>query len=547
MPGVTDSRRRAGAILVGLYLLACAGLFVARFHANVIVRPFLVTDDTLQHLAFFEPVAGRPFREVSPQAAYMLDMLPPGAKACYAAGRACGLDTVLTSKLLTATLFAVTLALAFGLGRRVGAIPGGVALFTAVFILDGFFTQLAGGLARSFAYPAVLLAVLGAFAGSTALAALALVASALFYPPMMLFTGAVVVCAAVLPWSLGAGRPVTKRGLATAAVAFVAAVGLALPGLLAARSWGPQLTRAELEGLPEAGPHGRYQRTTALPLASLGATIGMTIDRVARVTPIVPKPVKSPSLAGLGWLFAALAAIPLALARRGQRRPLAVLWLLALGCTGAVTVAFPRLYYPGRTVQFVMPVLFLAGLAALTGRLADDARPGWLRTGLTAVICAAGLALAPAFTAGYNTDLGAERGLYAAIRALPAGALVAGLPSQVLDGVPLFGGRPILAGIETYNLYHRRYLELVRERMNDSLAMTFPASHEQLRALAAKTGARFLLLPTAPLHGECPAFRLFAPYADTAARLCRASDPAATAALPTVWADAGWRLASITE
>jgi hypothetical protein len=528
-------------------LVVCVALFAFRFHANVIARPYLITDDTLQHLAFFEPVGGRSFHDVAPQAGYLLDLLPVGVKAFYKAGLFLGLDTVLLSKLLTAKLFCLALALAFLLGRRIAGNTGGLAFFTALLIFDGVFTQFAGGVARAFGYPVVLLAVYGVFTRSTPTLAVSLIASALFYPPMVLFTGAAFACAVVLPRVLGDEGRATRRTVLTGGIVVAISILLALPGVLAGRSWGPALTRAELEALPEAGSHGRYQRISALPLPSFVATVEMTIDSVFRVSTTVPKPLKSPPLSRLHWLFAALAILPAFAARRQFLRPLLAVWILALACVGLATLTFPLFFYPSRTVLFVLPVVFLSGLAVVLSRVMELVTARWARAVLAGVLCLAGIVFAPPFKRGYNVELERYEGLYRTVRALPPEAVVAGLPSRALDAVPLFAARPFLASIETYNLFHWRYLRAVRERMADSLAMTFPATREQLHALSEKTGAHFVLLPASVERQGCPAFRLFTPYAAMAAELCNAADPGVTAALPTLWEDREWRLVALQE
>ena len=131
-------------------------------------------------------------------------------------------------------------------------------------------------------------------------------------------------------------------------------------------------------------------------------------------------------------------------------------------------LVFPYLYFPARYVVYTVPpvayVVLASGAAGLwpVGRI-DRRWARWLGAipGAVAVLLLGGRG---------SPEVGLDRlaastgGGYAAIRALPERALLAGWPSGMVNFAPWITGRPALVTFETHQALHEGYVLEMRRR-----------------------------------------------------------------------------------
>ena len=111
----------------------------------------------------------------------------------------------------------------------------------------------------------------------------------------------------------------------------------------------------------------------------------------------------------------------------------------------------------------------------------------------------------------------AQRPLYATLAELPKTSVVAGWPGQAIDNVPYLSRRTAFVTRETHMPFHRRYTELIRERMRAFVAAYYASDPEPLRALHRRYGVTHLVVDRKHFAAPPP---YFAPF-DAEARLGR--------------------------
>jgi hypothetical protein len=180
-------------------------------------------------------------------------------------------------------------------------------------------------------------------------------------------------------------------------------------------------------------------------------------------------------------------------------------------------VATPHLFLPERYVAYGVPVLALVGVPAAFSFLVAHAKAG-VRHAPVAWNLAV-LALVGAYGASWAglTVLvpPAERPLYSALASLPKTAVVAGWPGFAIDNVPYLAGRSAFVTRETHMPFHRRYTELMRERMRALVAAYFASDPGPLRTLRERYGVTHLIVDRRHFESPPP---YFAPF-DAEARM----------------------------
>jgi hypothetical protein len=159
-------------------------------------------------------------------------------------------------------------------------------------------------------------------------------------------------------------------------------------------------------------------------------------------------------------------------------------------------VAAPRLFLPERYVAYGVPALALVAVPAAFSFLAEHAKasvrivPFAWNVALLALVGARG-----ASWSGLTVLVPpAERPLYAAIARLPKTAVVAGWPGLAIDNVPYLARRTAFVTRETHMPFHRRYTELMRERMHALVAAYFARDPGPLRMLRSRYGVTHLIV-----------------------------------------------------
>jgi hypothetical protein len=442
-------------------------LFALRTSAQALGSPYVVEDDTRQHV-FWVPRLHDPslFRD-DPIADYYAAQAPPAYTATYFLGTLL-VDAITFSKLLPIGLTGLLSGFAFLLGWRLfrradAAALGSILLAWSVWQYD----DLASASPRAF-IPPFLVAFLAFLVSNQRLACLAVLAlQALFYP-----IGCAIMLGTQTLWLITRARfdlPIYRRELPWLVAAVALAVGLTFLGQATEAHHYQIVSVEQARAMPEFQWDGRVSFFHPDPFKFwLWSThTGLALKR------------KDPLLGGLPALAVpfALVALLAAWALAGRfglvrpptipRRGMLLLCLLAASFIlffAAHALLF-RLYLPSRQVQFSLPVVWAVGgglaLALLARRLAAalmPARASRLATLLGLAVVGL-LVLYPPPTSFYV--VGRYPRLFEYLRAQPKDTLVAALPTDS-DNLPLFAQRPVLVSWEHALPYHPAYYEPLR-------------------------------------------------------------------------------------
>jgi hypothetical protein len=406
-------------------------------------------------------------------------------RALYALG-AKTVDVVVLGKIVTYVTLAVTIA---GVVVTASKLSGRAAAFAAGILAIGsavFIQRVAGGLPRSFAFPALAWAAACLAAGWPRGLAVITVVGAGLYPVIPVICGmALSIFLLVLPradrgparhWSL------KKRLVVLGVTAFAAGLLLA-PFALRMRKYGPAIRPAEVAVFPEIGRGGRVGPDEQIGGPSFfemayedarEAAVGAGRGFVRSWHERIKEPRKGAiPLTGL-TLLTLFGVARLGLSRRGRGfRRLAALALAAFVGFHLAELVRPSLIHPQRYVKYVVPILVLAvtpsvALAFLPRRALRGKRGqlfgtlavlGW---GLLLVGFLGGRGPS---RAGFTVEIEAtDRGLFKAIRKLPVSALLAGWPKGAIDNVPLVARRTVFVNHQSYQPYHKKMTLELRRR-----------------------------------------------------------------------------------
>jgi len=538
---------KSQAILVLTYIFLALGIFAKAYYYQVLSNPYLVNDDDLQQLFCFYKLDRKSFAEASPVARYYLDLLPLGYKSIYKIAIHLGLDPIYFSKLLTAFLFLVTSIIALLLGYKLANWNGAIFMFTAVFICEGFFERMAGGLARSFGYPMAFLFIYGVFAQDARWIIIALIGSALFYPPLTFFMALYTGLMFLFPHWLEV-FPLSKwnffrRFVCLILVGFICLICLT-PPLLGSIRWGPMHTPRQMQQMPEMQTDGRYDFSDRTPSPSIFQSLDIARYKVFRIF-------NRPHAKGqifltdrYGGIFLLSCLLPYFACPLTSLTSLTTLWMLLIILYEIGAWFYPRLYIPSRFVLFFMPILTLVGITLGFKQIAKRINPNWYLGPLGLLIAILGLLYAPSGGSGFNDNFKAFAPLYQKIQKLPEDTVIAGWPDPVLDAVPLFGHRPILAGYEIYQLFHYRYLDMMRKRMTANLQILFTDEPKTFSYFVQKYHVKYILFPE-HIYQNCQHLRIFNPFTQMAIKLCQHTKKPVADNLPYVWRGKGYKLVEI--
>lgn len=473
---------------------------------------------------------------------YYLSCFPVGFRTLYAV-LAPVWDARAVSKVLPYLLLAVT---AWAAGQAARRLRGPAAGWAAVGLCLGaeiYLARLAGGLPRSFAFPLLAVALLALARGKPILLAVVTVLGAAFYPAASVVTGLALAGWLLLPakWlgkaeEWGWGRRLTVLGVAAALTVLVA-----LPALLASSDYGPTLSPAQAGDYPELSAAGRYsgedRADDAFSLRALKnfvdaplAGLGGQWDPAHPSLRFKPRQVALllMALAGIAGYVSLVKASP-----PGRR----VLLLPAAALVAyAVSVPLvPMLYLPSRYQLYPLAIAALVIVPAGLAHLATVVY-GMVNQRRTQAVALAGtvgpyLLVFSAWNLGIGgqpagvSDLAvaglerqvsaADAPLYGAIETLRPRAVLAGWPPD-MDNVPYVTGRGVLLTREGHQSFHKRYADLMRQRMDAltrALYGTNPAALVVLREQYRVTH----LVASKRLYGPTPP-AYFAPFDAALAR-----------------------------
>ena len=499
-------------------------------HARKAGNSCILQDDARHWVAPFFRYADSELFPNDYIANYHLAASPPGHRAVYRLA-AKWVDPAVVSKALPFLQFAVLLAALAWCAWRIGG--GACAWATCALALSGylFFYQMAGGTARSWAFPLTGLTAVLLVAGRAAWLPLLALGAALLYAPISVLLWITALLAQIPQWLRASANAGRFRVMFSAGIT-LAALALSLAILLATRpdGYGRRLGPADIAAYPEWGAHGRYGFDDRPPYQNVAAgfcdAFGRSLqgDNPAWL-PAVRERILAGSVYGrpsmLLILVAGLVGIitvtgSFLLARRDTRAR-RLCWLLAAAAIAYVAAqsTAPLLYHPHRYVIYAVPVatliLFPAAAAELAGRfLKPPAAVRPLPVFFATVLVLALLGGRGGGADSLSIDTASQRAVYAAVAGLPKTAVVAGWPAGVLDNIPWLARRSVFLNRESHEVLHEAYADEMRRRMNALIDAYFTDHPEPLRRLRDEFGVTHLLLERAHFTEQAPTY--FEPF-----------------------------------
>ncbi len=432
--------RRNDWLLVGLLSL----LVFAVAHRHGFASPFVVNDDVRQQLfwmaRWLDPALYPPDLLNQYASAYV----PAGVKALYfAAVAGLGLDPLLVSKLVTGGLFLVTALAFFGLGAALEGRTLGFFAASMAWLMPFFLKNISGGLSRGFAAPLLALFLLAWMRRNGRGMAAVLLAQAVCIPYIaILSAGCACLDALLARLTDRPPAPFPTRPWHALVLLATAVLVWSLEHGMAASGFGPLADRKTLSLGPEFSAAGRLELwplphpffdLVYWPFEGIGLFLDIGLWS-GIVSLVVLAPVVVYGARRTPWRELAPKIRPAAMLLAGSL----TLYVLAR----AIAL---RLFVPDRYISYTINLLYALGLAvvlrhALSGALARRFGPPLL---LLLAVAVGAVRLTDASLYDYRADAP----LYAAVRALPKDARIAGNP-ELLDTILTFGRRNVLASFE---------------------------------------------------------------------------------------------------
>ncbi len=410
------------------------------------------------------------------------------------------IDPQTLSELLAVLLVVPTVGFSILIGRRTAGPLGGVVA-VAMLLASGGLQLLAGGFARSFALPIVLLAVWSIVARRAGWLGLSFLLAGLFYPPTLLIVGGFALACGVVhvcrermlssEQALSGERTMVPRAIRAIgrwewiAIILGAAVACAIVGWSYLRPPLPEIgsayTIAEARQMPEFGRGGRtafFRPWHVMYFHQAYAGMGLTTRAAA------------------AW--AGLLLLTLVLARRAISRECTALLISSLSLFAAAHLLAFHLYLPSRYTLYTFPIIAILWAAGVTRSIGRHAV--WV----TLPICVAAMLFSTRSIERAHTrwtehpwprPAGFESA-YAFIAGLPIDTLIAAHPDDA-DDIPLRARRSVLANTETSNAWHRNYYPQIARRIDASLRMCYAADWSEIDTIADTFGVTAFLVNTA--------------------------------------------------
>ncbi|MCG9886720.1 MAG: hypothetical protein MH825_14340 [Cyanobacteria bacterium] len=484
-------------------------------------RPYLIQDDARQHVFWMGRYLDPALFPNDAIADYFQAIAPPIYGAIYQSLATLGIDPLLAAKLLPVFLgFAAT---AYAYRLTVALLPLPIAGFVAALLANQSLwleDDLISGTPRAFAEVLLLMFADGLVRRRPWPCWIAIALVGGIYPQAMLLAGLAAVLGLVRwHWQPGRWRWRGDRaaqtiawGCSAIAVAWVVLLRGQGGAALAAAGFGPALTAAEARTLPEfgyvLGEPGRSLFFDPNPLLFwlLSPRSGLLFTGV--INPLALTAIALPL-----WLRrrdqatgSPEATDPILAQISPQIRLLSHFLASALLLWTAAHLLLFRLHLPARYTHYILLLVLIPGgaiaMTVLGGKLWrwwQQPHTLWQRRAAIALALAIAIPLIvipalPSMVIPSHLQVpGRLEQTYAFLRQQPKTALVASL-SKESDAIPTFARRSVLLGREFAVPYHRGYGNLMRQRIEDTIAAHYTADPNQLRAYLTKYSIDYLLV-----------------------------------------------------
>ncbi|MEO1210846.1 MAG: hypothetical protein AAFX78_15025 [Cyanobacteria bacterium J06638_20] len=474
------------------------------------LRPFIVQDDTRQHIVWMKRWADPELFPGDWIMDYFQSASPLGVRAIYRAMAAVGIEPLLAAKLLPIAIAFVASFSFYRLTLRL--FPVQATAFLAVLLFNQQLwlnDDLSSASPRAFVYPCFM-AFLDFWTAESLLPCLGAIALlGLFFPPLILLAvGALWLRLVRLRgFSLRFSKHPADYRFAIGGL-IVAAIVL-LPFILGGLSdYGPIISAEQMRAMPEYGPGGRNQYFVPPTWRTLfKGSAGLSL-------PYFPTVV----LLGLAFPFLSARRFPWGDRLQPSQRLFMDLLVVSLGLFLLAHIALLRLHFPNRytyhTWRIILPLATAIILTLLLERgwhwLSQRRQRGLLSlrdrgyvVGAIALLLT--LVLVPVMPrivwAFQNWVEGDAPEVYTYLAAQPKDTLVASLALDA-NNIPTFTERSLLVGREFALPHHRGYYAEISRRAEDLVRAQYTDDPTVLRQVIDRYGIDFWLLDVAAFEPD---------------------------------------------
>ena len=519
-----------------------------------IASPYIVCNDVCQQIFWMQRFRDPGLYPPDIVNEYARSYVPWGVRGVYYTA-SFWIDALRFSKILTAFTYLGSGLLLFLLGNLLGGRAAAWASTAILWLYPLPTHSMAGGLARSFAFPLILLFLVACAWRKRWLMHLALLLQALFIPYIFPACAlAVLLPCACRPFmqKMGKKPPAPAFSLSWRDIAVMGAASLliiAWQHQMSSLGFGPLPTATQLAADPIYTAAGRF-RIWPIP---------MLIEDLFFTPPYYLFSMQRWPVWGhaLGvTAFCLLFFFCLYKGRKTTGELTAYLWY-ALACLGMYALAYAlalRLFIPGRQVEYAVDaavcLLFGLGLGLAWRDAAARFFPRHARVLSTLLVCLLALAGSVRLHQEGLTDYSEYASLYDKVRSLPSNALVAGHP-MLMDAVHTFGLHNVLASRKLAHPWSLGYWARYEPRLRASLDALYAKDPQTLVELRRRYGVTHIIVDNRQLADafiqDVP---LFAPYNAYIRKLAARPGPfllAPDGPLPGMEVQPGVRLISLAD
>ncbi|MGF1479037.1 MAG: hypothetical protein ACFB4I_06050 [Cyanophyceae cyanobacterium] len=488
------AKRHPFILFKGQTFWFCLSMTLAVFYAYLGWQEgwgeYVVQDDARQHVFWMQRFLNPELFPNDLIADYFQSVAPAGYTWLYKIAAAMGIPPLLFNKLMPTVLGVLTTAYCFGVSMQILPVP--VTGFMAAVMLNQSLwleDSLASGTPRGFAYPLLLAFMYYLLRGALLPCLGAIALQGLFYPQCV-FLSAGVLCLQLL-------RGKRWIGVAGLGVAIV----VLLPYALGTSEYGPTISVAEAQALPEFNRGGRSGFFTN-DFWDFWLTNGRS--SIFGSTTLMPATLCA------GFLLPVLLLWRLPLRRQVSERVslLGQLTLVSLGLFFVAHAVLFRLHLPSRYTQRSLKIV-LALAAAIAFTLLLDTVFRWaqhpqrfrLAKQAVAILLAAAVGTAVVLYPYFLGDLfpktrnetATATELYQFLAQQPTDSLIAST-SREADFLPTFARRSVLVSREYAIPYHVGYYRQFRQRATDLITAQYSPNLETVQRFIQQYEVDFWLL-----------------------------------------------------
>jgi hypothetical protein len=497
------NRKTAGAIVFWFTLsLAFAIYYGILGLRQAFDGEYVVQDDAREYVFWMQQFIDPELFPNDLIVTYFKSITPPGYAAIYFLMAKLGITPLLLSKLLPIVLSLIVTC--YGFATCLQLLPMPITGFITTLLLNQslwFKDDLSSAVPRAFVYPLFLAFLYYLLRQSKIAIGLIICLQAFIYPPLLFISLGVLF---LRSWNWQGWQPQFDR---SKILFFFGITGLAmlalLPYAIAASQFGPVVTAAQAQMMPElwkGGRHGFYD-PNPWRFWLLGRHSGI-IPR--RLTPfllwtglLLPIGLRDPNL------------FPLFKQVKPSIHVLAQIVLVSVSLFLLAHAVLLKLFFPTRytthTLQIVLA--FSAGilLTAILDRLLRSGQrfvklSQWVKwfsaVGLMAAIGAAIMVYPTAWSGNFlstNYRAANEEAVFEFLQQQSKDTLIASL-SKRADDIPTFAQRSILAGREYALPFHLGYYRQIQQRVNALIEAQYHPALAPAKQLIQQYGVDFWML-----------------------------------------------------